>query len=44
MGEGGERRWMHYVSVGRDVPPKGVQLLESDWEGVYSIVQILGRG
>ena len=33
-----------YVSVGKDVPPKGVQFSESVLDNGNSIVQILGRG
>ena len=41
---GGWGAGTYYVSVSMDVPPKGVQFSESVWDGVYSILQILGRG
>ena len=40
MGGGGT----YFVSMGKDVPSKGVQFSESVWDRLYSIVQILGMG
>ena len=39
---GGERHLL--LSLGRDMPPKKVKCLGSSMTGVYSIIQIQGRG
>ena len=42
---GGQDENTYFVSVGRDVPPKGVQFSESVWDGgIFHCTKFLGRG